>query len=377
MVGIKKSILCISMFGVLASFSGCGSSDSKAQDPIDEVASDFTKVVIDASDYNEYAYFNLQSGEIVDSISEADLGFKRTAFIMNGGDTSDGGVAMALAITPDGFYDASGEPIESAFTNAIPDNYEHYFQTVQADGNITSFSSDEFTPAIPSMNGWYEYNINGDHRLTAKTDSWYLVQSAKKTNDSYTYAKFHVTDIVYPEDSADARDIKIEAYIQKSSDTVFSDTSVSATLSVAPDTSKCYLFETESVNDCSGDWDIKAQRDGRSSYIKINAGASGSGYAQAMALGTDYNTYDDDTTALVDDITTISHGWSEDVMESDYGKYNSTIGWGDYYNHKIYPNYRIYILDNGVKTYAIQIAGYYNPETETSGYITLKYKELQ
>lgn len=375
---IKGGMVCLSMVGVLGGFVGCGSSSESSDTPPEGQQGQeqgFSEVLIDASDRVAYQYFDLGSGKVVSSLSEGDLGFKRTAFIMNGGDSGDGDVSMALASTPDGFYDANQEPIESAFVDAIPTEYESQLQTVQADANTTAFSSDIFTPAIASMNGWYEYNVNGDHRLTAKTDSWYLVQSAQKTEDKYTYAKFRVTDIVYPADTADAREIKIEAYVQTSDASSFSEIPAIASLDVAPDTSKCYLFETQSVNDCSGDWDIKAQRDGRKSYIKINTGASGSGSAKAMALGADYTTYDYGD-ALPSDITTVAYGWEEDTMESAFGAYNSSLGWGDYYNHKIYPNYRTYLLKSGDKTYALQISGYYNPQTEVSGFITLKYKEL-
>ena len=67
-------------------------------------------------------------------------------------------------------------------------------------------------------------------------------------------------------------------------------------------------------------------------------------------------------------------------MQSDFGSYNSTYGWGWYYsgNHKIYPNYRVYLLDDGNGTkYAIQISSYYHPDTETSGHISLRYRELE
>ena len=67
-------------------------------------------------------------------------------------------------------------------------------------------------------------------------------------------------------------------------------------------------------------------------------------------------------------------------MESDFGKYSATYGWGEYDlngAHKIHPNYRVYLLDNGSKTYALQILSYYHPDTLTSGYITLRYREVE
>lgn len=369
MNSIKGGIVSLSMLGMLGGFSACGSSDSEKT--TEEVEIDgFTQVVIDATSEDDYTYYDLNSGAEVDSLTLGSLGFKRTAFIMN----TD--VTMALANTPDGFYDENQEPIETAIKNAIPGNYEAYFQTVQADANITAFSGDSFVPAIPSSGGWYDYNLNGDHRLTAKTDSWYLIQSAKTTNELRTYAKFHVTDIVYPADTADAREIKIEAYIQKSDEFAFNTIPVTASLDVAPDTSSCYLFESESVNDCTGDWDIKVQRDGSKSYIKINTGASGSETARAMALGADNTTRENGNELPADIASLRSNYWSSDAMESLFGAYKSTYGWGQYYSTKIYPNYRTYLLKQGEKTFAIQIAGYYNPETEVSGFITLKYKEL-
>ena len=66
-------------------------------------------------------------------------------------------------------------------------------------------------------------------------------------------------------------------------------------------------------------------------------------------------------------------------MLSQYGKYSSEYGWGEYSlngDHKISPNYRVYLLKSGDTTYALQILGYYHPETLESAYITLRYREV-
>ena len=44
--------------------------------------------------------------------------------------------------------------------------------------------------------------------------------------------------------------------------------------------------------------------------------------------------------------------------------------------HKIYPNYRVYVADTGSEKYKFQITSYYDPDDGTSGVLSLRYAPL-
>lgn len=75
---------------------------------------------IDASSSDNWAYFDLQNGTVVDSPSNNNwhIAFKRTDVILNGGDAGTGNIGGFIGKHLDGFYDTQGNPIKSAFDNA-------------------------------------------------------------------------------------------------------------------------------------------------------------------------------------------------------------------------------------------------------------------
>ena len=380
---------------LLMGFSGCDSDSDDTPGTITEPGeSDIAVKTVDATDYDNYAYFSLASGTVVTASDNWDLAFKRTEFIMNGGDSGSKGVQMALAHTPDGFYDGTDTAVEATFLSALPEDYLEVIGTIAADDNLTAFGSDVFTPAIPAMtttetDGWYYYcGSNPEqcdsaqiaaHKIVPNEDTWYLVRSAEATDGNYTFAKVHVTGIDYLSSSAE-RNVTLEMYVQPGTDNTFGAATVTAVLNTLPNSETCYHIATNTVNDCSGAWDIKHKRIGNSSSLRLNGGASGTGDAAGsqldasdlgkLASGTDL-------AANVQEMTS-SYYWTQDVTASDYGKYSATYGWGWYKSSKIYPNYRVYLLDDGEgKTYALQISSYYHPETLTSANITLRYTEVE
>lgn len=183
--------------------------------------------IIDASDDDNWVYFDLQSGAVVDS-PDADnwqIAFKRADVKLNGGDSGDGKVAGFLGRTPSGFYDADGEPIKAKF---LQDNTATTLADLKADDSelaspaafgdwlIDQDNSLLNPPSEPNGQwgdpdffidfGWYIYHpmagSSADepaHRIVANPDQGILLRSG----EGNSYARVHLVSITYT-DSTDA-----------------------------------------------------------------------------------------------------------------------------------------------------------------------------
>jgi len=344
-------------------------------------------VTIDATSQSDYAYLSLERGATVTPSNPKDdaswdLAFKRSSFIMNGGDSGSKGITIAYTGNNGHFYDTSGEALVDVFNAATADSELDDFTAVTANSAVTDFSSDVFTPAITgdgSEAGWWLYDST-THTVSGNDDLYFLVRSGTQDNGKYAYARLRGKSIA---SDGTNRNVTLGISVQTTGmGTGFLDESeVLFALTSENAMTQCYHFETQSLNDCSSAWDIKVEKSGSSYAIHTNGGESGSGAGRAFEIGANPDTYGGSDTPLDGDLSAIaSPYWLSDVMLSQYGKYSSEYGWGEYSlngDHKISPNYRVYLLKSGDTTYALQILGYYHPETLESAYITLRYREVQ
>lgn len=147
--------------------------------------------------------------------------------------------------------------------------------------------------------------------------------------------------------------------------------------------------------DNSTEWDLAFA----GTNLKLNGGASGSKGVGAFFTGNNADFYDAGTPVLAKFQAATAASELPDlknaaipggvVYEMDTGTASadrffcgSCASRGYYaYNlegtHKIYPNFRVYLIDTGSKVYALQISGYYHPETLEARHITFRYKEVQ
>ncbi len=327
---------------------------------------------------NKYTYFNLDSRQIVD-ISDADatvsgawhIAFKRANIKLNGGVSGPGAVRGAVADAQEDFYDAAGEPDVSVFTNATPDSELAAFEAVtSADG--LSFVADRLIPYIKgdgTADGWWLYSGPPTHTVSANPDRWWLIRSA--AGDSY--AKFHVTNIVQA-----SRDITLELFIQGGSNSAFSTTATTWTAAIgASDGSRCFDIDTATEVDCStatGDWDLKVEVAGSDWNIWTNGGVAGSGKGGA------FGPFDTAAVAHYTNGTTspggrdIRHMYRPDGVGGIFKDYT----WYSYdlqRNKKLWPNYRVYVIDTGTRLYKMQILSYYD-RAGIGGHYTIRYAPL-
>lgn len=352
----KETLVALAIFtGIFVNACNDGDSSDKA-DGSDEVG---TLIEIDASDYDDYVYYNLETLEQVvvgdPKSSEAwHAGFRRSSIILNGGDSGPGDTQAALAVIQSDFY-SGDDAVLSAFVNADAESELAAFDSVKNDNGL-SYVSDENSGAISS--DWYIYSGPPTHTVTADSDNWWVVRSA--SGDSY--AQFRVTDLT--QNGFNLDDIDIELYIQGSGDSVFSDSSVTASLDLT-NGAVCYDIDTEDEANCSGsDWDLQFDP---SLEIYLNSGVEGGG--SGVAFGT-LNTGD---LASFTSGATIPHWVVDEAVgifsESSWYAYNLEG------NHKLWPNYRVYTIDTGVAKVKAQILSYYN-SNGASGFLTIRIEQL-
>jgi len=338
---------------------------------IDATAGGFSAAPEDPK--NKYSYFNFDSGGVV-NLTDAEaqtsndwhIAFKRTKPKLNGGDSGPGEVKAALADSQDDYYAADGKPNNSVFLNATAEQELSSFNTVtSADG--LEFKADHKSPEIIGDGGeksWFSYDPQ-THAITANPDAWNIVRGA--AGDSYS--TLHVTNIIQADNQ-----ITVEMFIQGKDETAFNTTPTTYTANLgAEGGAKCFDFDTQSELDCTtaaADWDIQIEVSGRDWNIWTNGGLRGDG-----SKGGRFGTVGVDTIGNYPDAASVPKFFvdapSGQLLDQDTRWYAYSLEG----KHKIWPNYRVYVIDTGATKYKLQVLRYYN-EAAISGWITLRYAAL-
>lgn len=383
----NKPKLALSLLAA-ASISACSSSTSEPPSATETLSDSFSSMLINASSTDSYTYVNLITGEdlnLSDAQAESSdnwhIAFKRVGVKLNGGDSGPGSVSGALAAAQEDFYDGD-TPDANIFLNATAASEEEHLLATYDLGTL-EFINDSNTPAIQASRetngavtdlGWYNYDYD-THAVSLNDENWWIVRS--NTGDSY--AKFHATAFAY--DRNTTLDVTFTFEVQDEGETAFTDTATFNASVATSGGSDCFDFDTNSAVLCSsGDWDIKLEINGYAWNLWTNGGVSGEGSGAAFGpLSTaDANAYtrgDQDpagSTTAYSFITDISEG----VFSNTWYAYNLQG------MHKLYPNYRTYLIDTapGVEEspkFTLQLTNYYDPTTDASGYITIRYAELE
>ncbi|MCZ2721285.1 HmuY family protein [Marinomonas sp. 15G1-11] len=342
--------------------------------------------IIDASDYTEFTYFNLNTNNVVELTEEEakastdwHIGFRRSSIILNGGTSGGGQVAGALAVSQEGFYQ-NGEADPNVFLNASPEaELEHL--TADIDLSSLSYQTDTFSYAITGSGeisgttldmGWYNYDFT-THAISANTNNMWLLKSA--AGDSY--ARFSTQTLEY----GDALKVTFVFDVQTAGTNQFVDNNAVFTASIPNTGGKaCFDFDNSRNVDCetNTDWDVQLVLQGRDFILKTNSGPSGEGSGGAFGpfLTTEKTTYVSGTTTSAG--TDISRHYLSDSNEGIFSEqswyaYNLSNG------HKLWPNYRVYVIDTDQTDalspqYKLQITNYYS-DTGVSGYPNIRFQD--
>ncbi|WP_369600197.1 HmuY family protein [Hahella sp. SMD15-11] len=282
--------------------------------------------------------------------SRWDIAFRRTAIRFNSGPNGPGQVTAALIASPEGFYDADGEPVADTFTQATAESYADIFNHA-VPGTATTWLSESEDVVIRQ---WYTYNP-ATHTVTANPDRYWLVRGA--TGDRY--ARIHVTDIRF----GDQVEVDIELWRQPAGTSQLDVSSQTTTLSANPEGGDaCLEFATGNRIDCNETWDLRFSYASRSLTLHTNGGISGSGQGGAFEITGSEDTWTSATTSGTGQ--PLSGLYSPDQAANIF----STAPWYAYNlggQHKIWSNFRVYGIDtDGPDTptgrFRMQIISYYN-----------------
>ncbi|WP_020410158.1 HmuY family protein [Hahella ganghwensis] len=384
--------------GSLASIitlTGCSSGNST---PPEESHSDsdlYTSAVIDASSNENYTYYNLETGQTV-ALTDAQaatsdawhIAFRRLSVKLNGGSSGSGNVRGALAATQDDFYN-DGEPNANVFLNATTDSEEEHLLADVDTGTLT-FQADSQSSAIATSGtvsgttmdmGWYNYN-RVTHGISVNTDNAWLLRS----NSGDSYARFHASDLTYT--PGGNLDVTFDFDVQSDGDTTFNGTATFNASVPVSGGSACFDFDTDTEVDCATQtsWDLKLEIDGRDWNLWTNSGVSGNGNGGALGDPYTYAELFDD--AQYDNATSPTGQGGHDIrgyysIDSSAGVFeeNSWYAYNLSGQHKIWPNFRVYVIDTDATNeasskYKLQITNYHS-EGGASGHPNIRFVAIE
>jgi hypothetical protein len=270
------------------------------------------------------------------------LGFRRSEVVLNGGDSGTGTVT-ALNLAELGLMPSGGF---AALAGVDP--------SIETADWITDQN-------INPLEGWYNYNPM-THEITP-SDSVFVVRTA----DGLHYAKFQIGGIA---------DVAMSHPGTLTIDYVYQATANSYDLSAAPQSmtidcstgSAYFSFATGgavTVADpgTSMAWDIML--DGWD--LHFNAGSNGPGSAGGYSA------------QLVDlahaDVIQAAPTPALYLAESVVSVFSS---WYDYdgATHQLSPVDCVYLVNDGTRTWKVQLLSYYNPATDASGWYKIRFAQL-
>ncbi|MEN0064214.1 MAG: HmuY family protein [Myxococcota bacterium] len=351
---------------------GCepAADDPSQTDPGEAPMNEVISLVVDATDRETFAYVDLDTATVLgpEAASSADweLAIRRFEIRTNGGDSGSGQVMAGLAVDPEGFYDASGEPVVDAFVQA------------DAEAQLAALTTPFTTPALSSdriegvfSEDWFDYNPQTGI-ATANLDIGWLIRNGEGDG----FARVRMNDLDFPTREGNgiqsfsvAVEVEDAKGLQKP---VFFEGSVPGEGGEV-----CYDMEADENVPCTGTaWDLMLGFSGRDSFIYTNSGDIGDGAGGALGPYP-WKVLETYTRASASpEGSDLSPRFFVDETQSVF----STESWYAYdlqNQFRLYPNYRVYavqVSDEG-PLYGVQVAGYYD-DADVAGHVTLRFLEL-
>jgi hypothetical protein len=216
---------------------------------------------------------------------------------------------------------------------------------------------------------WYS---GGRAGITINNDKYWLLRS----QSANSYAKFRVTAATFNM-SGYISQIKYGLNLQRSGNNNF-DGEFEQTINfdgTAGDTKCIDIDLATSANaaitvDCStANWDFSISPNSRATVgayaMRLNASARLEGGVKTIT----------EANAVVDGGTVNSRAWTgEDTVEGVFSK-NTWYAYTGSPDHKILPNYRVYLIKDGADTYKLQLQSYYS-STGVSRHLLVNVEKL-
>lgn len=356
---------------LLSACGGGGSSaDAGGNDDNNGDNGTFTgrTIEINASSYDNEVFLDLATGAVLTSSAIADpatsmlwdVAFQRFNVRLNGGVGGAKGVKGYATASDSDFYDVEGNPIVEQFVSATAESELNDLLTTTTRPADTDWITDSLRPAMVgdgSAAGWWLYDpVN--HTISANSTAFWILRH----NTGNTYSKVHITAI----DQAN-RAVTFEFSRQLTGATAFADSKDLYTITLgAAGGLACLDVDTlaEVSCDLSTDWDVKLLIQGRTWAIYSNGGVSGSGEGAA------FGSMDAATAASFTSGNQVPT-WTSDSQ----GGVFSDHPWYAYNlqgNNRLWPNYKVYLIDVAGIIYRLQVLSYYNA-AGSSAFLTVRY----
>lgn len=377
---MKKVLLSMAAIPVL--LTGCGSdssdSDNNGNTGDGVPAASFSSLKVNAVSRENWAYVNLDRGEMVALTSEQasssgdwHLAFRRHTIRSNGGASGSGNVQVAVVDGQDEFY-SDGQPVDNTFLNAAAGQYEADL-VKDFDISALTFAQDANKPAIKGED-WYSYNQE-THTLSANTSNVWLVRHA----DSKTYSKFSFSSLTPQPDRTYSVELKFETQAADTSQFAGGEQTLTAAMSPGQ-ALLCLDLDSKAKVDCdseSANWDLRLEISRSGTGLWTNGGVFGDGSGAVFGPQTK------EAAAAMTSATSIagndiSSHYSADRAESVFDS-SSWYAYNLSGQHRLLPNYRTYLIDtdktsDNSEKYTLQVINYYG--LGESGTPEIRFKKV-
>lgn len=386
---IYTILTCLTLSSLLAACGGGSSSD----DDDNAVADNSSYATFDASSdiktrVNKPVFFDLSSGHVVTKDDNWHISYQKyRGFVVNGGISGKGNVKGCIAKAYPQLYTqptsskpefgkhGTKKPVKNEFGKLTAANTLADFNQITKE-SCTDFKVDSIDPLI-KQGYWLDADYSkGAPIFSAKTgaQNGWVVRSAKKINNSehYSYAKVKVKTVTYTSNPV-KRAIVLQSKRYDGTNKKFADTWADSPELDFTSKRVYWDLETNQPVAATDDWELSITKNGISWDIQVNSSVSGSGDA---ALGVLQVAFDkvgnpESTEQVYKYFTDKAKGTLS--SPGDFGPFQ----YGIYGEHRMTPNYTIYLIKDGSKIYKLQILGNYGKDGKAaSANIYFRYLEL-
>ncbi|WLD59183.1 hypothetical protein NFC81_05185 [Salinispirillum sp. LH 10-3-1] len=352
----------------------------------------FMSILVDASSNAAFQGVNLVTGETTTDLEGDDwhIALRRyNGVILNGGLVAgSGSVSAALAHEQSDFYDGSGDPIASTFINATAEGYLadllYPYET-----HDLAFAGEAFLPAFGGWQQWSTYNHPSGGYVYPNNHRYWVLRSS--TGDQFavrltgTEALFWTRDSSAEFDGAEIQ-LGVTPMSANGSFNLGNEATVTAPLGVARGSVYIDLDNLSFTTTEQGGWDIEYRvvtstsgfGSGGIGELRLNGGVTGDA---GVAL---QGPYTQQEIEALDASGFYSFGFVSDASGNAFAENEWFVygipGYGS--GHSLAPNFRVFAVDldgDSATTddvYMVQAVNYYHPDAGTSGYITLRVRQL-
>lgn len=358
----------------------------------------FRTILVDASSSTDFRGVNLVTGETTANLVGDDwhIALRRFNGVqLNGGVVGSGSVTAAIAHEQAGFYDASGDPIANTFINATAEMYVADLEYPYDPAELT-FSGENVALAFgiwgsgSAPNWGYYVGGTGVGAIHGNENQKWVVRSTASTSAAPKYYAVNVKDTMFwatqNPDHVASMTLQVTPGVSAGGEIRFTGTPFEIT-GTLPGTRGVVYFDLDSETTHTdeaqiADWDIAYSLAGSGwgtqAQLRLNGGVTGAG---GVAL---QGPYTPSELAELDASGFYSMGFVSDAASNVFADHEwfvygiPGIGVG----HSLAPNFRVFAVDldgDSATTddiYLVQAVNYYHPDAGTSGYVTLRVRQL-